>query len=372
MGWKERKGGRLAGTMVCWVLAAGLAFLFGCSDAQRVVVVNGLSSAMSVVDLGLPPSVTDHFGGNTLGPSANRVVVRGSEAFVVNSGTFGNAENASIQVIDLTTGALVRTIPLPDGDSPWTMAFVNDFKAYVTNWLSDSVTVINPQLSGSSAVVGRIELPPTSAPEGIVIHQGRAYTANTGLDFSTFQYGPGTVSVIDTATDTLVDADGDPSNGQDTPVFLSGVNPQDLEVDGQGKLWVVCTGDWWSVFGSVDIVDLGTLAAEATIPIGGSPGAIALGKEIALLGDGAAAQLFALDLATRAVLNGPSNPIPLSTTPWSFIPDIVFDRRGEVAYALAFLDDRVFEMVYVNRRIKQRQQYALEGGSGPAGLDLAY
>lgn len=372
MGRKERKRGRLAGVVTCWVLAAGLAFLFGCSDAQRVVVVNGLSSAMSVVDLGLPPSVTDHFGGNTLGPNANRVVVRGSEAFVVNSGTFGSAENASVQVIDLTTGALVRTIPLPDGDNPWTMAFVNDFKAYVTNWLSDSVTVINPQLSGPSAVVGRIELPPISAPEGIVVYEGRAYTANTGLDLGTFLYGPGTVSVIDTITDTLVDADGDPSNGLDTPVFLSGVNPQDLEVDGQGKLWVVCTGDWWSVFGSVDIVDLDSLSTEATIPVGGSPGTITLGKEIALLGDGAAAQLFALDLANRTVLRGPSNPIRLSTTPWSFVPDIVFDRLGEVAYALSFLDDKVFELVYVNGRIKQRHQYALEAGSGPAGLALVY
>lgn len=372
MGLKERKRERLAGTMLCWILAAGLVFLFGCSDAQRVVVVNGLSSAMSVVDLGLPPSVTDHFGGNTLGPNANRVVIRGTEAFVVNSGTFGSAQNASIQVIDLASGALLRTIPLPDGDNPWTMAFVDDFKAYVTNWLSDSVTVINPRLSGSEAVLGRIQLPATSAPEGIVVYEGRAYTANTGLDFSTFLYGPGTISVINTATDTLVDADGDASNGEDTPVFLSGVNPQDLAVDMSGDLWVVCTGDWWSVFGSVDIVDLGSLATEATIPIGGSPGAIALGKEVALLGDGAAAQLFAVDLATRTVLNGASNPIPLSATPWSFVPDIVFDRQGEVAYALSFLDDRVFEMVYVNGRVKQRYQYALEGGSGPAGLDLAY
>lgn len=369
---KERKRRGLAGTTLCRILAAGLGFLFGCSDAQRVVVVNGLSSAMSVVDLGLPPSVTDHFGGNTLGPSANRVVVRGSEAFVVNSGTFGSAENASIQVIDLTSGALLRTIPLPDGDNPWAVDFVNDFKAYVTNWLSDSVTVINPTLSGPGAVLGRIQLPETSAPEGIVVYGGRAYTANTGLDLSTFVYGPGTVSVIDTTTDTLVDADGDSSNGEDTPVFLSGVNPQDLEVDAAGDLWVVCTGDWWSVFGSVDIVDLGSLATEATIPIGGSPGTIAIGKEIALLGDGAAAQLFAVNLASRTVLNGASNPIPLSATPWSFVPDIVFDRQGEVAYALSFLDDRVFEMVYVNGRIKQRSQYALEGGSGPAGLALAY
>lgn len=369
---KEKTRGPLAGTMLSWVLTAALAFLFGCSDAQRVVVVNGLSSAMSVVDLGLPPSVTDHFGGNTLGPSANRVVVRGSEAFVVNSGTFGSAQNASIQVIDLASGALLRTIPLPDGDSPWTMAFVNDFKAYVTNWLSDSVTVIDPRLSGSAAIVGRIQLPATSAPEGIVVYGGRAYTANTGLDFGTFLYGPGTVSVIDTATDTLVDADGDPSNGENTPVFLSGVNAQDLAVDASGDLWVVCTGDWWSVFGSVDIVDLGSLTTEATIPVGGSPGAIALGKEIALLGDGAAAQLFAVHLASRTVLNGPANPIPLSATPWSFVPDIVFDRRGEVAYALSFLDDRVFEIVYVNGRIKQKSQCVLEQGSGPAGLDLAY
>ncbi|MEW6442977.1 MAG: hypothetical protein AB1640_18735 [bacterium] len=356
-----------------WILfAAWAAALAGCSDVSRIVVVNGSASAMSVLDLALPPRLTDGFGGIELGPSANRVVVRGPEAFVVSSGTFGSAQDASIRVIDLESASVVRTIPLPDGDSPWAMAFVDDHKAYVTNLYADSITIVDPQLDGAAAILGRIDLHEGSAPEGIIVHEGRAYTANTGLSLETFLYGPGTLSVIDTSSDTVVDADGDPSNGADTPVSLAGVNAQDLEVDPGGALWVACTGDWAATAGTVDIVDTATLSLEDSLAVGGAPGAVGIGAGVVLLGDGAGARLFAADLQSRTVIHDASNPVVLSTTPWSFVPEIRFDRSGQVAYALGYMDDAIFEMIVPNGRVKLRNQYRLEAGSGPAGLALVY
>ena len=61
---------------------------------------------------------------------------------------------------------------------------------------------------------------------------GYAYTTNTAWDSVGFSYLPGSVSIIDTAADLLVDADADAANGTDTPVFTSRINPQDLDVDG--------------------------------------------------------------------------------------------------------------------------------------------
>lgn len=366
---KDRVGGLRHSLVVLSVL---LVLVAGCTEANRAVVVNGISSSVSVVEFSIPPLVQDNVGGIAIGPSANRVAVWGQEAYVVNSGTFGDAQNASVQVIDLASSALVRTIPFPDGLSPWDIAILSFDKAYVTNLYGNSVTVLDPGMDGPSAILGTIDLPPGSAPAGIAVHEGRAYTANTGLDPVTYAYGPATVSVIDTATDTLVDADGDGANGADTPIFISGVNPQDLEVDAGGNLWVVCTGDWWSTFGVVDVVDTVTLSETDSLVIGSSPGSIALGNRVALVGDGAAASVFVIDIAHRSVLRDPSNPLVLTTTTWSFVPEIVFDRGGEVAFALAFQDDLVFEILDYNGILKIRELYKLAAGSGPAGIALSY
>lgn len=342
------------------------------TEANRAVVVNGVSSSMATVEFTLPPEVTDNFGGIGLGTSANRVVVFGQEAYVVNSGTFGVAEDASVQVIDLSSATLVRTIPLPDGDSPWDIAVVGFDKAYVTNLYGDSITILDPRVDGPSAITGTIDLPAGSGPAGILIDGERAYTANTGIDPVTYTYGPGTVSVIDTATDTVVDADADPGNGDDTPVSISGVNPQDLAMDGSGNLWVVCTGDWDSTFGVVDVIDTLTLSDVDSLVTDGSPGSIAIGNRLVLVGDGSGANLFVIDLASRAILNDGENPWVLTTTTWSFVPDIVFDRSGDVAFALAFQDDMIFELVDVNNRLRVREEYVLAPASGPTGIALSY
>ncbi len=344
----------------------------GCTEANRAVVVNGVGSSMATVDFTLPPEVANNVGGIELGPSANRVAVWGGEAFVVNSGTFGAAENASVQVINLSSSSLVRTIPLPDGDSPWDIAIVSYDKAYVTNLYGNSITILDPRVDGDSAVIGTIPLPAGSSPAGILVAGTRAYTANTAMDPATYMYGPATVSVIDTETDTLVDADNDPANGEDTPVSVSGVNPQDLAMDADGNLWVVCTGDWFSTFGVVDIIDTLTLAETDSIATGGSPGSIAIGERLALLGDGGGARLFGIDVASRAVLYDAESPLVLTTTTWSFVPDIVFDRSGVVAFAIAFQDDMVFELVDMNGNLRVREVYALTPGSGPAGIALSY
>jgi hypothetical protein len=205
-----------------------------------------------------------------------------------------------------------------------------------------------------------------------VVHGGRAYAANTGLDSGTYLYGPATVSVIDTATDTVVDADGDTGNGEDTPIPITGVNPQDLAVDAEDNLWVVCTGDWSTTFGVVDVVDTLTLSETDSFAIGSSPGSIALGNRVALVGDGASASLFEIDIESRTVLRNATNPFVLTTTTWSFVPDIAFDRSGEIALALAYTDDTIFEIGDYNDTLTIRPRIRLAKDSGPAGLALSY
>jgi hypothetical protein len=155
-------------------------------------------------------------------------------------------------------------------------------------------------------------------------------------------------------------------------VSISGVNPQDLAMDVGGNLWVACTGDWYSTPGEVDVVDTLTLSEVDSIATGGAPGSIAVGNRLVLVGDGGGASLFVIDVATRSVLHDATNPWVLTKTAWSFVPDVVFDRSGDIAFALAFQDDKVFELVDLNGKLRVRGVFDLAVGSGPAGIVLSY
>lgn len=368
----QRRNGNLGSGRALLFFMGLVLVLGGCIDANRAVVVNGGTNSLATVDFSLPPLVTDNLTAGGLGPSANRVAVLGQEACVVNSGTFGTAENASVQVVDLSSGSVVRTIPLPEGQSPWDIAVVSFDKAYVTNLYGNSVTVLDPSVDGPSAILRTIDLPPGSSPAGIFVDGDKAYTANTAIDPATYTYGPASVSVIDTTTDTLVDADNDPGNGDDTAVPISGVNPQDIAMDADGNLWVVCTGDWFSTFGVVDVIDTLSLTETDSIVTGGSPGSIAVGNRLVLVGDGGGASLFLIDVADRSVMRDATNPWVLTKTAWSFVPEIVFDRSGNIAFALAFMDDKVFELLDLNDRLRVRGIFDLATGSGPTGIALSY
>jgi hypothetical protein len=311
--------------------------LSGCPDARQAIVVNGSSDNASAVDL-WTGAVTSDLGGMALGPVPNRIEVVGTTAYVVNSGDFSGA-NPSLQVIDLSTNTVVNTIPLPDGENPWALAIVSWNKIYVTALYGNNVTIIDPTLQGAAGVLGTIPLPTfggvPAGPAGIVVHGGYAYTANSGYDAATWGYVAGSVSVIDVSTDTLVDVDGDPGNGSDTPIFTTGLNPQDLAADGEGEIHVVCTGDYGSVSGIVDVIDPASWAVTASIPLGGTPGNISTGKGFALVGAGDAdsCDLFLYRTDTHAVLADGSNPFVLrASSGWCTVGKIAVSQSEEWAY----------------------------------------
>jgi hypothetical protein len=90
------------------------------------------------------------------------------------------------------------------------------------------------------------------------------------------------------------------------------------------------------------------------------------------VGDGSSASLFEIDIESRAVLRDETNPFVLTTTTWSFVPEIVFDRSGEIAFALAFTDDMVFEIGDWTDTLRIRARLPLATDSGPAAITLSY
>lgn len=357
-------------------------------DPKQAIVINNASDNISSVDL-RTGAVTGNFGALAIGPVANRIVAVGTLAYVVDSGAFPGSTNANVMVIDTSTATILNTIPFPDGSNPWAIAVLSSTKAYVTTLYGNNVTLIDPTRPGASAILGVIDLPvfdgplgPVPAgPEGIVVAGGFAYTANTGFDPATSAYVQGSVSVIDTSTDTLVDADNDPGNGTDTPIYLNGVNAQDVDVDRDGRIVAVSTGHYSSTFGVVDVIDPATWQVVDSVAVGGSPGNVSAAGLFALMGAGDAdsCDLYVVKPDTLEVLRGSSNPLALmSTSGWCTVGKIGVGMTptGWKAYAPAGAfgaENKLFEISLSSANPTLERTFDLEPDANlPVGVGLLY
>ncbi len=154
-----------------------------------------------------------------LGAFGQSLALQGRRAYVALN-TFSTGR---IDILDLATGQRVGQIQ--DVPAPRYLAFVDDAKAYATNFVfgaNGTVSVIDltaNKVSGAALEVGAF-------PEGIVVVEGRAFVANYG------SLGDGTtLSVIDTRADRVVGS-----------IDLGCDGPKDLLLDADRDVVVICQG----------------------------------------------------------------------------------------------------------------------------------
>lgn len=116
-----------------------------------------------------------------------------------------NVNDDSVTVIDPATREVLHTITAGVGDTPWGVAnSPSGDRVYVTNFRDDTVSVIDTTLDPPEVVaivpVGRRPIGVAVSPDGAY-----AYIANTNPAPAGTQPGGHTVSVIDTASNTLLD-----------------------------------------------------------------------------------------------------------------------------------------------------------------------
>ena len=218
----------------------------------------------------------------------------GRAVFVVNEGSFGSG-NSSISMIDLLSNNMYQDVfqtvnGFPLGDVAQSMSIHNGkgyivvnnsqkievinsltlesnatitgfqsprhliakgTKGYVSDWFSNRVAVVdlNTNTIINSIAVG-------NGPEQLLIAGNRLFVTNVG-GFGT----DSTVSVIDLQTETV------------EATLISGINPNSLQLDANGKLWILCGGSTGPDFiggtaddigGSLRKIDPSTLATEST------------------------------------------------------------------------------------------------------------
>ncbi len=251
------------------------------SVPNSVYVVNTLGQNLSAVNLDTQSSTPDAL---PLGLYSNQVVVRGTKAYVVNSGT------NEIQVIRLNPLETIRNIDLGAGSNPYNLAFVNDSIACVSELFTNRVALVNVR---QGTVLNRI--PVGTGPEGICYSGGYVFVTNSG--FNGAGYDPGKVSVIDAATQTVIHT------------IQTGINPQAVTTDSLGHLLVVSTGDYGAVKGAVHVYDLASLqpldTVQANIALT-SVQATGSGKMLIGTYDG----VLAYNQLTRLFEVGESAPLP--------------------------------------------------------------
>jgi len=186
----------------------------------------------------------------------NQMVIRDTLAYIIASGT------NEIQVINLNNDQTSYFINTGASSNPFWMDFLDDNNLLTTLLLEDSLAVIdcNSGEITDKCYVGK-------SPEGILINGDRAYIACTGFDWQTYQYDPGIVAVYDIESNSVVDR------------IEVGLNPQFMARDESGKIHVICTGDYFSIWGAVYIIDPGLNEVIDSVNIGGNPGHISIGPD---------------------------------------------------------------------------------------------
>jgi YVTN family beta-propeller protein len=252
----------------------------------QAFVVNNLAETLSRIDLS-NGSVQNHI--TVLGTTPNQISYSGGYLYVLNS------ISADLQKIDPQTHSVIADIPLPAGSNPYNMA-LDDQYAYVVCLVSGSVERIDlstNQLNGEITIGGY--------PEGALIFGNRLYVAQTGFNPNDFSYGQGQMAVIGLDSFTL-----------ETEVNV-GKDPQSIIATPDGRLHVVCTGNYVDISGAIYIYNPLSGAVEDSILIGGQPvnGVIA-SDGICFLAAGGWVDhgyIYSYNAESGEVLHGPSNPI---------------------------------------------------------------
>jgi DNA-binding beta-propeller fold protein YncE len=248
-----------------------------------------------------------------LGVAANQIVIQGDFAYVVNS------LDHNIQIIDSKTETTVGYIIIGEPRNPFHMAFMDSQYAYVTNLMTNTISKVDVI---NRTVVGEYEV--GVAPEGLLVLGNKLYVCCTGYEFAAYRriagrdwvfdpthrandvkayrYIAGKVYVFDVQNDVVLDS---------IPV---GLNPQYLAMDPEGELNVMCTGNYWSVFGKIYRINPTTNSVIDSIATGGSPGIISIGFDgIGYLAAGGwrpnPGLVYTFDSHADTMLRGASNPI---------------------------------------------------------------
>ena len=241
------------------------------------VVVNRGDRTLTIIPFAPDASSRTVLLGNAGAPAD--LAVRNDRALVPMDG--------GLLVVDLTTGTIMRRIPLVPGQEGQRVAFVSDTLVLVASHAAGSLTPVNPQsgrVSVSTAAVG-------AAPLEMIQGGGRVYVLGSAPGVAP------SVVVLDSLLRRI------------SAVPLSGVNPRAMVMRGN-LLYVLHAGEPGTAGGALSIVDTGAGRETAYVQgFGQSPESLAFNSRGELFVTIPGRGLIVFNPATRAFTPGPEAPL---------------------------------------------------------------
>ncbi|MDZ7317045.1 MAG: hypothetical protein ONB24_13070 [candidate division KSB1 bacterium] len=278
------------------------------ADVPRsLYVINGSAETLSMLNLETGEVRRDVV---KTGQIPNYIFSCNNLLYVVNSGS------SSLQIVDPRRNQVVKTILLKPNANPWAAAIVGRNKAYVSNWVDNSISIVDLE---KGTLIGNLAV--GKGPEGILVVDDYAFVCVTGYAGWGMPFETGNLVMIDTRTDQIVH------------ILETPTNPQDAALAPDGRIHVLCTGDYAALGGKIAVVDLYTgpnwniPAVVDTIDIGGSPGDLEItpqGKGYAVAwGDGVNGFLYSYNALTGTVERGANSPIAIGPN----VSRLLYDGR---------------------------------------------
>lgn len=269
--------------------------------ADELIVVNGTAETLSRIDLETG-QVDNNF--IQLGLVPNQVICRDGLAYVVNS------TSADLYIIALDNDSLLTEIDLGSGTNPWYSAFIDDSLMLVTNFVANTLSKVDTK---NRVLLGNY--PIGLRPQGILVIGNSSFITINEFDPTDTTYGQGSLAKWDNSADSIL-----------AQVDV-GKNPQDLALDSDGELYVLCSGNYVDIpaflyvvdTASFSVVDSFHCASVANTPnditiISGHCGFLAGGG---WFGNG---QVFTFDAQANQMLRDENDPLLTGTGVISVIP----------------------------------------------------
>ncbi len=230
-------------------------FLDGTPPNREVVVVLGANRAVTLLHAADPTLRREIALGASDAITVTGAVIRGNRAAI----PLGNA--ASVAIVNLDEERIERAFTFASGNATGA-AWIDDNTIVAANLLGDYVGRISLS-SSANTITNTVAVTP--APTAVLARNGRAFVISGNLDDSFMPLGSGVITAVDPATMTVVGT------------ATVGLNPQSAAFGADGKLYVVNTGDYMAIDGTISIIDPQTMTVEATVPgFGNGPGVITI------------------------------------------------------------------------------------------------
>jgi hypothetical protein len=304
----HRRNGALVALLLSWLVV-------GCADTNAplpdpeevLLAVNSTANTLSIVPVEHPEdAVQVPLGGTT--PTPVGVSARGGIA-VVPLGL----DNAAA-VVDLRDAQVMRLVPLPANSGATGSVMVDDSFAYVANPNLNTITRIN-YLTGDTTQ----QVPVGRYPQAIIFTRGKVFVLNGNLDESFSPAGPSWLTVIDPATNA-------PAEGVDSVPLTGDGNAGFADVAGDGLLYVMNTGSFFSGEGRLSIVDPVDRTEVASFSgFGTGPQSVASGGASRIFVSSFAEGLMEFDTDSNKVVLGEDEGIPIPTN-----SAVAVDSHGRV------------------------------------------